>query len=156
MKLVPRKNSSVLRLNQIMSKLLTISKCWQLNCQQIQQLFATVTLFWICRTFSHFRISHFSYHLKYNWPLLKAVNNILTSYIKSCYVYVKFKRASQSCSPSKINQSINVEWRTCARNGKQFFSWKQEKLWSFEKAWNVLIEINLDMGNEKYVSTRLR
>ena len=35
-KLVPsnekKKNSGVLRLNQIMPKLLTMSKCWQLNC----------------------------------------------------------------------------------------------------------------------------
>ena len=26
------------------------------------------------------------------------------------HVYVKFKSANQSCSSSKINQSINVEW----------------------------------------------
>ena len=28
---------------------------------------------------------------------------------------------NRSCSHSKISQSINVEWRTCNRNGKQFF-----------------------------------
>ena len=39
------KNSCVLRLNQILSKLLTISKCLQLNCKQIQKLFAIVSLF---------------------------------------------------------------------------------------------------------------
>ena len=36
------KNSGILK---IMSKLLTISKCLQLNCWQIQQLLAIVTLF---------------------------------------------------------------------------------------------------------------
>ena len=48
------------------------------------------------------------------------------------------------------NQPINVEWRTCDRNSKQ------EKLWSFDKARNVLIEKNEDMGSEKYISTRYR
>ena len=81
--------------------------------------------------------------------MLKAVN-VLASYIKLFYVYVQFKRANQSCSRSKISQSINVEWHTCDRNGKQFFYWKQEKLWLFDKARNVLIEQNKDMGSEKY------
>ena len=47
-KLVPsqqEKMLGVLRLNQIMSALLIINKCLELNCQQIQQLFAIVTLF---------------------------------------------------------------------------------------------------------------
>ena len=35
-----------------------------------------------------------------------------------------------------------------------FFKWKQEKLWSFDKAKNVLIKKNKHMGSEKYVSTR--
>ena len=48
------------------------------------------------------------------------------------------------------NQPINVEWRTCDRNSKQ------EKLCSFDKARNVLIEKNEDMGSEKYISTRYR
>ena len=52
---------------------------------------------------------------------MKAVKNILTSYIKLCYVYVKLKRTNQSCSPSKVRRPINVEWRSCDRNGKQFF-----------------------------------
>ena len=25
---------------------------------------------------------------------------------------------NQSCSPSEMSQSINVEWRTCGRNGR--------------------------------------
>ena len=49
---------------------------------------------------------------------MKAVNNVLTSYIKLCYVYVKFKLANQRYSPLKISQSINVEWRTYDRNGE--------------------------------------
>ena len=91
----------------------------------------------------YFHISHFTYHLGYyySWSKLKAVNNVLTSYIKLCYVYVKFKRTNQSCSFSKISQ------RTCDRNGKQFFQWK-----SFDKARNVLIENkNRDIGSEKYI-----
>ena len=71
---------------------------------------------------------------------MKAVNNVLTSYIKLCYVYVKFKQTNQSCSSSKINQLINVEGDSCNGNDKQFFQWSQEKLWSFDKARNGLIE----------------
>ena len=63
----------------------------------------------------------------------------------------------------KISQSINVEWHTCDRDGKQFFQWKQEKLWSFEKARNVLIKKQKNkkqkkkkMSSEKYISTRFR
>ena len=44
------------------------------------------------------------------------------SYTKLCSVYVQFKRANQSSSPSKIRQSINVEWCTCDRNGNNSFS----------------------------------
>ena len=51
-------------------------------------------------------------------------------------------RANQSYSPSKISQSINVEWCTCDRNCQQFFKSEQEKLRSFYKA-GVLIEKNL-------------
>ena len=53
-------NSGILKLNKIMSKLLTVSKCFQLSCYKIQQLLAIVTLFWTCRAFSHF-----TYHLRY-------------------------------------------------------------------------------------------
>ena len=48
----------------------------------------------------------------------------------------------------KVSQSINVEWHTCER---QFFQWKLEKLWSFDKASNALIEINRDKSSEKYI-----
>ena len=40
-----KKNSGVLRLNQIMSILSTVRKCLGFNYKQIQQLFAIVTLF---------------------------------------------------------------------------------------------------------------
>ena len=36
---------------------------------------------------------------------MKAVNNVLISYTKLCCV--KFKWANQSCSPSKISQSMS-------------------------------------------------
>ena len=71
---------------------------------------------------------------------MKAVKNVLTSYITFCYVYVKFKRTNQSCPSSKINQSNNAECHTCGQNGKQFFQWKLENFWLVDKARNVLIE----------------
>ena len=40
---------------------------------------------------------------------------------------------------------------------KQFFSCKEEKLWSFDKARNILIKyiyIYIYMGSEKYIFTR--
>ena len=92
-----------------------------------------VTFFWICLSM----ISHFTFHtplevLCYNWSLLKVV--------KVLYVYVyQSKRTNQSCSPSTISQSLNVEWRTSDRNCKQFIWWKQEKSWSFDKTRNSLI-----------------
>ena len=55
---------------------------------------------------------HFTFYiplevLYYNRWYLKAVKNVLTSYFKLCYVYVKFKQTNQSSSPSKItNQSM--------------------------------------------------
>ena len=54
----------------------------------------------------------------------RAVKNALTSYIRLCNLYyIKPNRTNQSCSPSKISQSINVEWRICDREMvKQFFS----------------------------------
>ena len=68
---------------------------------------------------------------------MKAFKNVLTIYIKLCYVYVKFKWANQSCSLQKLtNQSM--------LNGKQLFYWKLEKFWSFDKARNVLIKKNRD------------
>ena len=71
-----------------------------------------------------FHISHFTYHLRYYMIMdyFRAVNNALTSYIRLCNLYyIKPNRTNQSCSPSKISQSINVEWRTCDRNSKLFF-----------------------------------
>ena len=97
-----------------------------------------------------FHISHITWGIILQ---LIIADNVLTSYIKFCYAYVKFKRANQSCSPSKIRESINGKWRTCDRNGKQFFEWKQEKLWSFHEARNVLIEKN---SRFRYISKLFR
>ena len=57
-----------------------------------------------------FHISHITWGINYKWSLLKAVNVL--------YVYVQFKQTNQSCSPSKISQSITIKWRTCDGNGK--------------------------------------
>ena len=57
-----------------------------------------------------FYISHITWSINYNWSLLKTVYVL--------YVYAQFKRANHSSSPSKISQSITIEWRTCDGNGK--------------------------------------
>ena len=67
------------------------------------------------------------------------------SYIKFCYVYVNFKWTNQSYWSSEVSQSINVEWSTRNTNGKQFFQWKQERLWLFNKARNVLIKTKIEI-----------
>ena len=46
------------------------------------------------------------------------VKSIILTAVKVLYVYVQIKRTNQSCSPSKISQSITIEWRTCGGNGK--------------------------------------
>ena len=74
---------------------------------------------------------------------MKAVNNVLTSFVKFCYVYGNFKRVNQSCSPSKISQSSNDEWRTCHKMTK----------WLFNEARNVLIEKNTRF---RYISKLFR
>ena len=63
-------NSGIFRLNKIISKLLTISKCLQLNCYQIQQLLAIVENCMVNKKHcfenaERFHISHFTYHLSY-------------------------------------------------------------------------------------------
>ena len=100
-KLVPsqwEKHFGVLSLNQIMSTLLTISKCSQLNCSQIQQLLNGLNL----PSIFTFHVSHTTWSIiDYSWKLLY---NFLTSYTKLCYV--KFKSANQKCSTSKISLSM--------------------------------------------------
>ena len=99
-----------------------------------------------CQHTEHFHISHFTYHLRcyiiidHSWKLLTM---FYSSYIKLCYAYVEFKRTNQSCSPSKISQSIKVEWRNCDKNEKQFFQWK--------KARNVLIEKKIEKWTVKNI-----
>ena len=85
---------------------------------------------------STFNISHITWGINYNWLLLKAVNVL--------YVYVQFKRTNQSCSPSKISQSITIKWHTCDGNSK-YNSFRESKKNLFDKAQNVLIEKNKDM-----------
>ena len=93
-------------------------------------------IFWTCRAFSHF-----TFYISLEVLIIvQSFNNVLTSYVKLYYVHVNFERTNQSYWSSKISQSINVERRTWDRNGKQFFQWKQEKVWSFNKARNVLIK----------------
>ena len=73
-----QKNSGIFRLNKIMFKLLAVGKCLQLNCWQIQQLLAIVTLLWTCRAFSHFtfNISLEVLYYNYNWSKLKSVSGL--------------------------------------------------------------------------------
>ena len=93
-------------INQIISNLLTLSKRFQLNCQQTTAVVSIVTLYFEHAERSH--ISHFTYHLRYHI----IIDHVLASYIKSCYVYVKFvwfKRTKQKCLKKKDfkNQPIN-------------------------------------------------
>ena len=80
-----KNNLGVLGINQIMSKFLTLSKRFQLNCQQITSVVCIVILYFEHAERSH--ISHFTYHLRY----YIIIDHVLTSYIKFCYVYVNFK-----------------------------------------------------------------
>ena len=64
---------------------------------------------------------------------MNAVNNVLKGYIKFCYVYVNIKQTNQSCSPSKISQSVNGEWRTCDGNENNFFSKSKKKFGCLKK-----------------------
>ena len=70
-------------------------------------------------------------------------------------MFVKLKRANQSCSPSKISQSINVG-ALVIDIVSNFFNERKKKLWSFDNARNVLIKKYRDMGSEKYISIRFR
>ena len=38
--------------------------------------------------------------------------------VKVLYAYIQNKQTNQSCSLSKIRQSITIEWRTSDGNGK--------------------------------------
>ena len=101
LKVKGKKTSGFLRLNEVMCKLLA-----NLNCKQIQRLFASWHHVLHMPSIFTFHISHTIEVLYCNWLYLKAVN-ILTSLIKLCFVYFKFKRTNQSCSPSKLaNQSM--------------------------------------------------
>ena len=86
-----------MRLNKIMSKLLTRSKCLQLNCYQIQQLLAIVKNSMVKKKhfFEHakrFHISHFKYHLITIIIIIHHRSNLLTfsqANIKLYYIYAQ-------------------------------------------------------------------
>ena len=73
LKVSEKNNLNVSRKDHIMYKFLTLSKRLQ---------------FWACWAFSHFTC-----HILQTtfWKFLKVFKNILTSYSKLCYAYVKFK-----------------------------------------------------------------
>ena len=86
-----------------------VKKCNKPLLQKRETNIFDQIVFWACHAFSHF-LFYIPLEVLYsNWSKLKAVNNVWASYIKSRYVYVKFKRTNQSCLPSKISKSINVE-----------------------------------------------
>ena len=71
-----KNNLGVLVINQLMSKLLTLSNRFQLHCLQITAIVCTVTL-----NFEHAydsRISHFTYRLRH----YIITDHVLTSYVR--------------------------------------------------------------------------
>ena len=72
-----------------------------IDCYIVLNIFEHVSLFYI---------SNVTWSINYNLSLLK-VGNVL-------YVYVQFKQTNESWLPSKISQSITIEWSTCDGNGK--------------------------------------
>ena len=46
------------------------------------------------------------------------VKRIMLKAVNVSYVYVQNKPTNQTWSPSKISQSITLEWHTCDGNGK--------------------------------------
>ena len=76
-------------------------------------LVVAIDCYIVLNTFEHvslFYISSITWSINYNLSLLK-VGNVL-------YVYVQFKQTNESWSPSRISQSITIEWSTCDGNGK--------------------------------------
>ena len=76
-------------------------------------LVVAIDCYIVLNTFEHvslFYISNITWSINYNLSLLK-VGNVF-------YVYVQFKQTNESWSPSRISQSITIEWSTCDRNGK--------------------------------------
>ena len=62
---------------------------------------------------------------------MKTVKIFLMSYIKLCYIYVKFDEPIKVAHLQKLaNQSM---LNGALRNGNWFFQRKLEKLWSFNK-----------------------
>ena len=53
--------------------------------------------------------------------------SILASYTKLCSVSGEFKQTNHNCLPSKISQSVYVEWRTCDSMVNNCFSESEER-----------------------------
>ena len=105
-----------------MFKFLTISKCLQLNCSQIQRLLVIVSLFWICPAFSHFTF-HISREVLYhNWSKLKAVNNILTSYVK--FGPIKVAHLQNLANQAMTNGALVIEM---VNNSTLVVQWSEER-----------------------------
>ena len=64
---------------------------------------------------------------------------------------IKVAHLQKLSNQSILNGALVIEMVYNYRNGIQLFLQKQEKLWSFDKARNVLIEKNRDTGSEKSI-----
>ena len=64
---------------------------------------------------------------------------------------IKVAHLQKLSNKSILNGALVIEMVYNYRNGIQFFLQKQEKLWSFDKARNVLIKKNRDTGSEKSI-----
>ena len=81
-------------------------------------------------------ISHFTYHLRY----YIIIDHDLTSYNKLCYVYfisnepIKVADLQNSANQLILNDTLVID-----------LSVKARKLWSFDKARNVLIKTKIEI-----------
>ena len=83
---------------------------------------------------------------------MKAVNKVLISYTK--LYYVKFKWANQSCSPSKISQSI-MHGALVIEMVNNSFSETRKTLVAWESVESSNRK-NWDIGSGKYISIKFR
>ena len=70
--------------------------------------------------------------------------NVLTSYIKSCYVFVKFRLANENYSPSKLASLSLLNGVLVIQMVSNSLNESKKKLLPFD-------EKNRDMGSEKYI-----
>ena len=63
-----------------------------------------------------FHISHTTWGtIDYSWKLWTMFQQVILNY---GMFMLNSNEPNQSCSPSEMSQSINVEWCTCGRNGR--------------------------------------